>query len=90
MKAIEAGIFNETTQARMQELQDRKRLHEDELAAERNRKKFSLKPEHVVKYLTCFIGNLNEPSLRDKVLDYLIEKIYVYNDKIVKTFCGVP
>ena len=86
MKAIEAGIFNETTQARMQELQERKRLHEDELAAERNRKKYSLKPEHVVKYLTCFIGNLNEPSLRDKVLDYLIEKIYVYDDKIVINF----
>lgn len=86
MKAIEAGIFNETTQARMQELQDRKRLYEDELATERNRQKYALKKEHVVRYLECFVGNLKEPSLRDKVLDYLVEKIYTYDDKIVINF----
>lgn len=86
MKAVEAGIFNETTQARMQELQGNKRLHEDELSAERNRQKYALKKEHVVRYLNCFIGNLNEPSLRDKVLNYLVEKIYVYTDKIVINF----
>ena len=86
MKAIEAGIFNETTQARMEELQKRKSMHEDELATERNRKKYALKQEHVVQYLECFVGSLSEPSLRDKVLDYLVEKIYTYDDKIVINF----
>ena len=86
MKAIEAGIFNETTQARMEELQKRKSMHEDELATERNRKKYALKQEHVVQYLECFVGSLSEPSLRDKVLDYLVEKIYTYEDKIVINF----
>ena len=83
MKAIEIGIFNDTTQERMKELEERKRLYADELVVERNRKKYELRPEHVVRYLECFIGNLNEPSLRDKVLAYLVEKIYVYKDKIV-------
>lgn len=86
MKAIEAGIFNETTQERMQVLQDRKKLLKDELTAERNRQKYALKKEHVVRYLDCFVGNLNEPSLRDKVLDYLVEKIYIYSDKVVVNF----
>ena len=39
--------------------------------------------EHVVLYLECFIGSLNEPSLRDKVLVYLIENVYIYSDKVV-------
>lgn len=86
LKAIEMGIINDTTQARMQELEERKRLLNDELAVERNRKKYALKPEHVVRYLECFVGNLTEPSLRDKVLAYLIEKIYICNDKIVINF----
>lgn len=85
-KAIEMGIFNETTQERMQELEERKRLYNDELTAEKNRQKYALKKEHVVRYLECFVGNLNEPSLRDKVLDYLVEKIYIYNDKFIVNF----
>jgi DNA invertase Pin-like site-specific DNA recombinase len=86
LRAIEMGIFNETTQARMSELEERKRQLNDELTAERNRQKYSLKPEHVVRYLECFVGSLNVPSLRDKVLAYLVEKIYIYNDKVVINF----
>jgi len=83
LKAIEMGIINETTQSRMQELEERKRLFNDELIAERNRQKYALKKEHVVLYLECFIGSLNEPSLRDKVFAYLIENVYIYSDKVV-------
>ena len=36
--------------------------------------------------MDCFIGNLNEPSLREKVLDYLVENIYIYDDKLVFNF----
>ena len=36
--------------------------------------------------IECFIGSLKEPSLRDKVLAYLIEKIYIYEDKVVINF----
>lgn len=86
MKAIEMGIFNETTQERMKELEERKKLYTDELTAEKNRQKYALKKEHVLRYLQCFVGSLNEPSLRDKVLAYLIEKIYIYSDKIVVNF----
>lgn len=86
LKAIEMGIINDTTQTRMQELEERKRLLNDELTVERNRQKYALKKEHVARYLECFVGNLNEPSLRDKVLAYLVERIYVYSDKIVINF----
>lgn len=86
MKAIENGVFNDTTQQRMKELEERKRLYTEELEAERERQKYALKPEHVIRYLECFVGNLNNPSLRDKVLAYLIEKIYIYSDRVVISF----
>ena len=86
MKAIENGIFNDTTQQRMRELEERKQLYTDELTAEKNRQKYALKKEHVLRYLECFVGSLSEPSLRDKVLAYLVEKIYIYNDKVVINF----
>ena len=83
MKAIEAGIFNETTQQRMQELQERKNAYNEELIAEQNRQQYALKKEHIVRYLECFVGSLDVPSVRENVLSFLIEKIYVYDDKIV-------
>ena len=86
MKAIEAGIFNETTQSRMLELQKQKGLLEDELAAERLREQYSLKPEHVVKYLESFTGNLKDPEVRRRVLELLINKIILSDDSVAITF----
>ena len=83
MKAIEAGIFNETTQARMSELQEQKSLLEDELAVEMNRQKYALKPEHVVKYLDSYMGTMDEQAVRNQVLNLLVDKIYLYADKVV-------
>lgn len=86
MKAIEAGIFNETTQARMLELQQQKNMLTDELAAEKLRQQYSLKPEHVVRYLESFTGNLSNPEVRQRVLDLLINKIILSDDSITITF----
>lgn len=86
MKAIEAGIFNETTQNRMLELQHQKAMLSDELSAERLREQYSLKEEHVIRYLESFTGNLKDAQVRRYVLDFLINKIVLFDDKIVVTF----
>lgn len=86
MKAIEAGIFNEMTQNRMLELQRQKGMLDDELAAERLRQQYSLKPEHVVRHLESFTGNLGDSEVRRRVLDLLINKIVLFDDKVVVTF----
>lgn len=83
MKAIEAGIFNETTQQRMAELQDRKRQLKDELALEQNRRKYEIQKEDIIRFIDGFIGNLEDAAARDKVFSFLIDKIYVYEDRIV-------
>ena len=86
MKAIEAGIFNELTQSRMLELQQQKAMLTDELAAEHLRQQYSLKPEHVVKYLESFTGNLKDSEIRQRVFDLLINKIILSDDSITITF----
>ena len=48
-----------------------------------NRQKYALKPEHVVKYLDSYMGTMDEQAVRNQVLNLLVDKIYLYDDKVV-------
>lgn len=85
MSAIEAGIFNDTTQARMFELNEQKKRLNDELELQENIEKYSLKQEDVIRYLEAFT-DFDNKEIRGLLLDCLIEKIYLYDDKIVIDF----
>ncbi len=85
MKAIEQGIFNETTSQRMNELEVQKYSLSEEIERTKLRKASKLKLEDVIRYLDVFALDMNDTSSRAVVLDYLIDKIYVYDDKIVIT-----
>lgn len=86
MQAIEAGIFNATTAERMKVLENQKSMLSDALLAEQNRQKFNLKLSDIIKYLDSFVGNVDDPDTRCKLLDILIDKIYIYPDKMILTF----
>lgn len=86
MKAIEAGIFNETVQEKMLELEQQRKFQEEELKALQNRRKYELKLEDVVRFLNSFVGNLDDAEVRKKVLEMFVNKMYLYNDKLVITF----
>ena len=83
MSAIEDGIYNETTQARMLDLQKRKSALEDQLKAERLRQKCQIELKDIVRYFEGFSGNLSDRQVRQRVLDIFVDKIIVYCDKIV-------
>ncbi len=86
IKAIEKGIFGDTMAQQMQELESQKSILNDALLAERNQKKFALKRSDILKFLDSFAGDLHNPETRQRLLDSLIDKIYVYPDKLVITF----
>lgn len=86
MKAIENGIFNETVQQTMLDLEKQKSFHEEELKAIQNRKKYELKLEDIVRFLDSFVGNLNDAEVRKKVLDIFVDKIYIYNERMGISF----
>ena len=86
IKAIEKGIFGDTMAQQMQALESQKSILNDALLAERNRKKFALKRSDILRFLDSFAGDLDNPETRQRLLDSLIDKIYVYPDRLVITF----
>lgn len=86
MKALEAGIFNNTTAERMNVLENQKSMLNDALLAEQNRKKYDLTLNDIVKFLSGLIGDINNPDTRRRLVESFIDKIYVYPDKMVLTF----
>ena len=86
VKALEAGIFNNTTAERMNVLENQKSMLNDALLAEQNRKKCDLTLKDVVKFLNSMVGDVNDPDTRRKLLEFFIDKIYVYPDKMAMTF----
>ena len=86
VKALEAGIFNNTTAERMNVLENQKSMLNDALLAEQNRKKCDLTLKDVIKFLNSIVGNVNDPDTRRRLMELFIDKIYVYPDKLALTF----
>lgn len=86
VRAIEAGIFNEATQRRMAELQERKEALNDAIAAETVRQSL-FEDEHSIKaYFDRFLhADFDNVEVRDSVLEYFVDKIYSHNDRLVIT-----
>lgn len=85
-KAISEGIFNETTQQAMSELENQKHLLKEQIDAEELQEKYDIKLDDIVKYFEGFVGNLDDKRIREYVLDIFVDKIYVYKEEIVITF----
>ena len=83
MKAIEDGIYNATTSQRMKELEEQKQLMSDELSTVRIRKKYEMTEADILRFLDSMI---DESSSRQMLLDSLVEKVYVYDDKLVISY----
>ena len=45
-----------------------------------------MKRSDILRFLDSFAGDLDNPETRQRLLDSLIDKIYVYPDKLVITF----
>lgn len=86
MKAIEAGIFNDTTNQRMKDLEYEKGLLQDELVAEELRQKYELKFEDIVRYLDTLMNQSDDIVSQKKLLDTLVNMIYIYDDKVIINF----
>lgn len=58
----------------------------DALLAEQNRKKCDLTLNTIIKFLSSLVGDVNNPDTRRKLLDFFVDKVYIYPDKMVLTF----
>lgn len=91
MTAIEQGIITSTTKDRLEELESEKNDVEGRIAREKMKKPLLTK-ERIKYWLLSFkSGNINDNEYRRRVIDTLVNSVYVYDDgdngrRIVLTF----
>ena len=86
VKALEQGIFSETTGKRLEELEARKKALADAIQAEKAKNAMVHDDESIQSFFDQYKNaDLSDPEIRDTVLDYFIDKIYVYDDRLVIT-----
>lgn len=84
--AIEQGIITETTKNRLTELEAEKKEVENKISREKL-KKPTISKDYVMYFLHAFKkGNSKDVGFRQKIIDTLINSVYVYEDKIVATY----
>ncbi|MBS6585854.1 MAG: recombinase family protein [Eubacterium sp.] len=84
VKAIEMGVFNESTQKRMAELQEEKNALTEAIEAELVRQALYEDEHSIQAYFDKYLhADLNDPDVRESVLNYFVDKIWLYDDKLV-------
>ena len=86
VKALEMGIFSETTQARLLELEEQKKSLKETIKEEELRQSVLQDDYSIKHYFEMYAkANFTNTDVRDMILNYFINKIYVYDDKLLIT-----
>ena len=87
IRAMEAGIFNESTKQRMEELDIQKEELKDALDASRLKADLGLKKEHILYFLRRFTQlDYTDISCQKQVIKTFVNAVFVYDNKVVLTF----
>jgi hypothetical protein len=87
VKAMETGIFNETTKARMDELDNRKAELEASIADSQLKLDLGIKKEHILYFLHRFAeSDFEDEEYQKRLIKTFINSVFVYDDKVVLTF----
>ena len=87
VKALEAGIFNEATKARMEELDEQKADLRAALAAAQLREDLGLKKEQILYFLHRFAEmDCTDEACQKQLIKTFVNSVFVYEDKVVLTF----
>ena len=87
LRAIEAGIFNESTKDRMNELQEQKTELKTALATAKLKEEMGLKKEHILFFLHQFTNmDYTDIDCQRRLIKTFLNSVFVYDDKVVLTF----
>ena len=87
LKVIEKGVLSDSVTDRLVQLEEQKNALNEAIEAE-NVRAALFEDEHSIKaYFDRFMhADFGNPETRDAVLEYFVDKIYLYDDKLVATF----
>lgn len=87
VKAIEAGLMSETIAERLKAQEERKTALIEAIQAEQVKKAIAEDNISIQHFFEMYArADFEDEQTRDTVLNYFVDKIYVYDDKIVVTF----
>jgi len=87
MRAIEQGIFNESTKNRMDELEKQKEELKSALTDSKLKMDLDLKKEHIIYFLHQFANmDYTDYNCKKRLIKIFINSVFVYDDKVVLTF----
>ena len=87
LKAIEAGMFTESTKTRLDELEAQKNDLKTALAAAKLREDLGLKKEHILFFLHQLAKmDLKDIDCQKRLIKTFVNAVFVYDDKVVLTF----
>lgn len=84
IKAIESGIFSDTIQERLLQLEETKKALNEAIETE-NMKQALCEDSHSIQaYFEKYMNtDFENAEMRDAVLEYFVDKIFLYEDKLV-------
>lgn len=83
MRAIEDGIYTDTTRERLLSLEAKRDDLKVEIAKQEIEKP-TITKDHVVYWLLMFKkGDINDEGFKQRLLDVFVHSVYVYNEKVV-------
>lgn len=87
LKAVEAGIFNDTTKTRMDELEDQKRQILAAIERTKLRSGLELTKDHILFFLLQFRElDFDDLECQKRLIATFVNSIFVYDDKVTITF----
>lgn len=87
IRAMEAGIFNESTKQRMEKLDHQKAELKAALDAAKLRENLGLKKEHILYFLHRFTEmDYADEACQKQLIKTFVNSVFVYDDKVVLTF----
>ena len=87
LRAVEAGMYSESTKARLDELEIQKDDLKTALAAAKLKKNLGLKKEHILFFLHQFADmDLTDINCQKRLIKTFVNSVFVYDDKVILTF----
>ena len=80
IKAIEDGVYTETTRSRLIELEERRDALDQAIMVEQAKNELFQDVGFGELYKRYLDADLDNPELRDELLDYFVDKIYIDDD----------
>ena len=84
VKVIEKGVVSDTVTKRLIQLEEQKSALNDAIGTENVRVSLCEDRHSIQAYFDKFLhADVNDPEIRDQVFEYFVDKVYLYDDKLV-------